>query len=93
MYYSIAPLWKGETCAILTCGPSSSDHNLTFLDAVRVIAINDAWKLYPFADVLLSGDYRFFDNNTSLRGYKGPMIACISPQSFPKIADKRKVHI
>ena len=93
MYYRIDPLWLGETCAILTCGPSTAQHNLRCLSKVRVIAINDAWKLWPRADVLFSGDYRFFNNNPDLSGYKGPMIACVSPESFDSIKDKRKVHI
>lgn len=93
MYYRIDPIWLGETCAILTCGPSTASHNLNCLSRVRVIAINDAWQLWPKADVLFSGDHRFFANNPDLSGYKGPMVACVSPEAFPKIADKRKVHI
>jgi hypothetical protein len=67
--------------------------DLRLLEGNRVIAINDAWELYPTADVLFSGDYRFFDNNPDLSGYKGPMIACVSPESFPRITDSRRVHI
>jgi len=93
MYYTISPTWKDETCVILACGPSVATQDLSLLAGKRVIAINDAWRLYPKADVLFSGDWRFFRDNPDLSGYKGPMIACVSPESFDKIRDKRKVHI
>jgi hypothetical protein len=93
MYYTVEPTWKDEACIILACGPSVASQDLSLLSGNRVIAINDAWKLYPNADVLFSGDWRFFKNNPDLSGYTGPMIACVSPESFASIPDNRKVHI
>lgn len=50
--------WEGETVTILGCGPSLTEADIdTVTDSpCRIIAVNDAWKLCPVADVLYAAD-------------------------------------
>lgn len=53
--------WRGKTCAILGGGQSLTQHQVDSLRGrVKVIAINDAYKLAPWADVLWFCDERWF---------------------------------
>lgn len=67
------PDWSGETCVIVGAGPSA---RITPLEDVsgkaRVIAINNSWKLCPWADVLYATDYRWWASNHDVpfRGLK-----------------------
>ncbi|WP_412063983.1 hypothetical protein [Rhizobium sp. SYY.PMSO] len=52
------PNWHDETCVIVAGGPSAAGHDYELLrmhDA-RVIVINNAHRLVPFADVLFACD-------------------------------------
>lgn len=52
MLWTVPPIWKGETCAIIAGGPSLRGFNAEVLPTRwRVITINDAWKLEPLADI------------------------------------------
>lgn len=50
--------WEGQTVAVICPGPSLSQHDLGILDACRVhaIAVNDAYLVAPWADVLYAAD-------------------------------------
>ena len=56
MNYAVPKIWQGQTCVILAGGPSLKDQDLSPLTALhpwpKVIAINDSWKLRPYANVL-----------------------------------------
>jgi hypothetical protein len=50
-------LWPGETVACIASGPSLSLDDVAFVRGkVRVIAVNDAVRVAPWADVLYSSD-------------------------------------
>ncbi len=54
-------LFPGETIAILGCGPSLTAEDVNYLRGkVRVIAINAAHELAPWADVLYAADARYW---------------------------------
>ena len=59
--WAVPPIWRGATVVCLGGGPS-----LTAADAAqcrgraRVIAINDAYRLVPWADLLYFCDYRWW---------------------------------
>lgn len=61
------PDWRGETVVIAASGPSQSADDLELSRGrAKVIAVNRTWKLCPWADVLYSGDPRFWhDYDTS----------------------------
>ena len=62
-YWAVPPEWHGETCIILGCGPSlaSVDMRAVRDSGARVIAINDAILLAPWADVGYFCDLEWWD--------------------------------
>lgn len=52
------PDWRGQTCVIVAGGPSagSQDYRLVWSSSARVIAINNAHQLVPWADILFACD-------------------------------------
>lgn len=53
-------LWPGETCAIFGGGPSLTQAQVDACRGLRTIAINDAYRLAPWADVLYFCDERWY---------------------------------
>lgn len=53
---TIAPMWQGETVAILGNGPSLADELASVERPARAIAINRAAAVAPWADMLVSID-------------------------------------
>lgn len=60
-YWTVPPEWTGETCFILGCGPSLRGFDARVLRGRgRVIAVNDSFRLAPWADVLYACDARWW---------------------------------
>ena len=56
-YWNVEPLWKGETVAILGGGPSLDQAQVDACrDRCRVIAVNNAYHLAPWAAMLYFSD-------------------------------------
>lgn len=49
--WSVPRMWEGQTCAILAGGPSLQGFDAEVLRSLRVITINDSWRLAPWADL------------------------------------------
>jgi hypothetical protein len=68
----IAPRWQGRTVIVAATGPSLTPDvaALCRLPWVPVIAVNDAWRLLPSADVLYACDAAWWVKHTvdSFRG-------------------------
>jgi hypothetical protein len=65
-------LWDGETVACLATGPSLNQADCDYLRGrVRVIAINDAHRLAPWADVLYSSDRRWWPHHKGVPAFEG----------------------
>lgn len=59
-YWTAPRMWPGETVTILGGGPSLTQQQVDACKGrCRVIAINDAYRLAPFADVLYFCDERW----------------------------------
>ena len=56
---AILPDWSGHPCVIIAGGPSLSFRQILAVQeaAVRSIAVNNAYLVAPFADVLYGGDF------------------------------------
>ena len=73
--WTVPKLWRGETAVVLATGPSMSQN---VADAVRgrarAIAVNDAFRLAPWADVLYAADWQWWrhhaDNALKFAGLK-----------------------
>ena len=57
--WRVPKLWPGEECFILGGGPSLGQIDIERLRGRRVIAVNQAFKLAPWIDVLFFGDCRW----------------------------------
>lgn len=73
--------WTNETAVIFTNAPSTESVDTSLFDGKRVVAINSAYQRHRHADVLLSGDWRFFQGRT-FPGFYGKEIICCSPRAW-----------
>lgn len=73
-YVSVPRLWPGETAVLIGGGPSLTPEDVTYVRGkARVIAINDAYRLAPWADVLYACDatwWRWHQGAPSFTGLK-----------------------
>ncbi len=72
-YWSVPPIWKDEpVCFLLGCGPSLVALNkfLPLCEYGKVIAINDAYRMCPKADVLYFHDDAWWQSNWFDAGMK-----------------------
>lgn len=59
-----APDWTGETCVIVAAGPSAKDARLDLVRGrAKVLAINESWRLCPWADALYAHDYSWWSRS------------------------------
>lgn len=69
---SVPKLWPGDTVAILATGPSLCVEDCDYLRGkCRVIAINDAHLLAPWADVLYSSDRQWWPHHKGVPSFHG----------------------
>jgi hypothetical protein len=67
-YWRVPRLWEGQTAFILGGGPSLRSVDLGRVQG-RVIAINDAYRLYPAADILYFCDAAWWEGRNGRRGH------------------------
>ena len=77
--WSVEPLWKGGTAAIFAGGPSITKAQCERCrDAgLYTIAINDAYRLAPWADILYFCDPRWWEwhkNNAEFKAFVGMKV-------------------
>lgn len=64
--------WAGETAVVAGTGPSLSKQDLDCcIGKARVLVVNDAWSLAPWADALYACDKRWWDHNEGLPVFAG----------------------
>lgn len=69
-------LWPGATVACLGGGPSLTQADVDRLRGrTRAIAINDAWRLAPWADVLYGCDWRWWLKHGGVPGFAGLKVS------------------
>ncbi len=83
-------LWPDATVACLGGGPSLTRTDVDRLRGrVRVIAVNDAWRLAPWADVLYGCDWRWWLKHGGVPGFKGIKVSLSNSRGhlddFPEI--------
>lgn len=72
----LAPIWFGQTAVCIGGGPSLTQDQVDKVHGLRVIAINDAYKLAPWADILYACDAKWWKAHINSRmmerftGYK-----------------------
>ena len=69
---TVPRLWPGETVVCLGTGPSLTYADLTACRGqARIIAINDAYKVAPWADVLYAADQKWWGWHQGCPGFAG----------------------
>jgi hypothetical protein len=64
--------WQGETIAIIASGPSAKRAGVELLQGkVKVIAINESWRLVPWADVLYGCDGNWWKLHDGVKFFTG----------------------
>lgn len=70
---SVQKLWPGETVVCIGTGPSLTAADVeACLGRARVIVVNDAVKLAPWADVLYACDGKWVDHHKGVKSFTGP---------------------
>ncbi len=76
--------WQGEIAVIVASGPSAV---LAPLEGIRgrakVIAVNESWKLVPWADILFGCDSAWWLHNRGVPEFKGQRLTA-SPMAAKK---------
>ncbi len=63
-FWQAPRVWTGETVVIAACGPSLTQEQIDYVRGkARVIAVNDAYRFAPWADVLYSADYKWWKHH------------------------------
>ncbi len=64
--------WAGETVAVIASGPSAGEAAIDLLAGrAKVIAVNDSWRLCPWADMLYAADQRWWKHHEYVTEFKG----------------------
>lgn len=80
------PMWRGETVAILCSGPSLKQQDIDLVRGrCRVIAINDTYRLAPWADILYACDSRWWDCNPQALNFAGLKICLDDCTTYPVV--------
>lgn len=70
------PDWRGETIVIVASGPSAATVPLeTAKGQARFIAVNNSWKLCPWADILFAGDFKWWEQNDGCPEFEGLRVS------------------
>lgn len=74
--WEIPPIWKGQTVACIAPGPSLDEDEVRYCydSGYKIIAVNDAYKLAPFADILYACDWWWWNKHDCARDYAGVRV-------------------
>lgn len=88
-YWSVPPCFKGETIVCIGGGPSLTAEDVDHVRGkARVIAVNDAYKLAPWADVLYACDRKWWGWHDGVPGFQGLKLTLEAPE-YPGIRQLR----
>lgn len=90
------PNWHGETCVIIAGGPSAKDqdYDLVRASSAKVIAINNAYQLAPWADILFACDLAWWKQYGAGLDFKGLRLSTDRQACDPKLPfDVRRVML
>jgi hypothetical protein len=77
LFTSIEPLWKSETAYLIGGGPSLKGIDWNQLRGKRTIAINRAFQVLPWADVLYWTDAQFYKwYKREIDAFQGMKVTC-----------------
>lgn len=68
------PDWSGDTAIVIASGPSAALAPMFDVGPSRVIAVNESWRLAPWADVLYCCDPGWWVRRSGAREFKGARV-------------------
>lgn len=68
--------WQGRTVVIAATGPSLTPHVAWDLRGQIVVAVSDAWRVIPWAEVLYSCDAAWWNVHKGAPGFAGERWSC-----------------
>lgn len=69
---SVPRLWPGETVVCIGGGPSLTQADVDCVrEKARVIAVNDAYRMAPWADVLYAFDWQWWQHHEGVPDFRG----------------------
>jgi hypothetical protein len=86
----INPRWAGEPCIVAAPGPSLTADVVQrarfkrWIDKWNVIAVNDAYRLMPWADVVYGCDNAWWKVHGQCKGFHGERWACHEQDPNPR---------
>ncbi len=78
-FWSVPPLWQGETAFVVAGGPSATTQGLDRLRDRKTIAINSAIENVPWAQFLIFGDNRWWNEYGRVIGDHIAISVGVSP--------------
>lgn len=74
---AVPKLWPGSTIVCLGTGPSLTAEDVAYVQGkARVIAVNNAYTLAPWADVLYAADVKWWGWHKGVPSFTGLKYAC-----------------
>ena len=88
---TVARVWPGETAVCIGGGPSLTVEDVEYVRGkARVIAINDAYRLAPWADILYAADVKWWRAHQGAPGFAGKKYSISrTPKTGSKEHDAR----
>lgn len=81
---TVPRLWPGSTIVCLAGGPSLTPEDVNYCRGkARVIAINDAYRLAPWADVLYACDAAWWNYHKGVMSFAGLKYSITAPRDNP----------
>ena len=81
MKWTVPRMWEGQTAAVLASGPSMSQEVCDQVRAAGIptIAINETWRLAPWATMLYAADPEWWlhPSNCALQLFGGLKVSCM----------------
>lgn len=66
--------WRGQACVIVASGPSATRETIAPAAGIRAIAINESWRLVPWADALYGCDEAWWRQVEGVPAFRGLKI-------------------
>lgn len=80
MSYRVPRMFDGQTAAVLATGPSMSQSVADSVRDLPAVAVNDAFRLAPWASILYAADRRWWEANPDALEFAGVKL-CAQPGS------------
>ena len=91
----ISPDWSDRSCVVMASGPSLTPdvaHRVRmarWLDGWKVIAVNDAYRMLPHADILYGCDWAWWKHHNGAPDFYGQRWTCHSES--PDVVDDKSL--